>query len=494
MTDFISPAWQQHASLLLGLAGLAIVAYVYSILSAPLAKIPGPWHSLFTGQLIKIYGLQGKRTRYVHSLHQKYGPVVRLSPREVDVTDLPSVKEIHAVKATYTKSPHFYHALRAPGTENVFSTTDVFFHRRHRKLLQGPFSESSLKTLQPIIEARVNMAIDRMAEEMKTRQVADVFKWWLFMATDVIGELTFGESFRMLELGKKNEYSLNLEQAAAVGAKRTAFPLLARLASAGLPIPGFGDSTRLIRNNEKFATESLQRYRKLVRENPDQPINTLFKKVFKGEQQEELTLRELIDSAQVYIIAGSDTTALALTYLVWQVCCSPEIRDRLVQELQQVPDEYHDDDLQHLAYLQQVIEETLRVYSPAPSALPRIVPQGGSTLAGQYLPGGAIVSTQAFSLHRNPDIFPDPDTFDPDRWAHPTKAMKDSMMPFGGGSRICMGLHLARIELRLGIARFFRAFPHAKVSTREGFSDQDMVQMLFFLGPPKGKRCLIECA
>lgn len=56
------------------------------------------------------------------------------------------------------------------------------FHRRHRKLLQGPFSESSLKPLQPIVEARVNLAIDRMAEEMKTRGAADVFKWWLFVS------------------------------------------------------------------------------------------------------------------------------------------------------------------------------------------------------------------------------------------------------------------------------------------------------------------------
>lgn len=56
-----------------------------------------------------------------------------------------------------------------------------------------------------------------------------------------------------------------------------------------------------------------------------------------------------------------------------------------------------------------------------------------------------------------------------------------------------MGIHLARIELRLAVARFFRTFPHAKVSTREGFTDDDMYQMLFFLAPPKGKRCLIEC-
>lgn len=211
--------------------------------------------------------------------------------------------------------------------------------------------------------------------------------------------------------------------------------MLAKLAAAGFPIPGFDDNTRLVRNNEKYAAESLQRYRKLVQENPDGHIETLFKKLFKGEEEEELTFKEILDSAQVYITAGSDTTAVSLTYLVWNVCSNPDIRDKLVRELQQVPEDYHDEDLHHLTYMQQVIDETLRLHAPAPSALPRLVPQGGATLASHYLPGGAIVSTQAFSMHRNPKIFPNPEKFDPERWANPTKAMKDSMIAFGGGSR-----------------------------------------------------------
>lgn len=112
-----------------------------------------------------------------------------------------AVKQIHTVKERYLKSP-FYKAISAPGVQNVFNTPDIYFHRRHRKLLQAPFSDASLQTFQPAIEQRVRLTIQRMAEETTTRGTADVFKWWLFMATDIIGELTFGESFRMLERGK----------------------------------------------------------------------------------------------------------------------------------------------------------------------------------------------------------------------------------------------------------------------------------------------------
>lgn len=61
-------------------------------------------------------------------------------------------------------------------------------------------------------------------------------------------------------------------------------------------------------------------------------------------------------------------------------------------------------------------------------------------------------------------------------------------------SVVCLGLHLARMELRLGIAHFFRAFPNAQMSALEGMADDDMEQVTYFLAPPKNKRCLIECA
>ena len=63
-------------------------------------------------------------------------------------------------------------------------------------------SETSLKQFEPIVLARVRLCMDRMSQELKARGVIDVFKWWTFFATDTIGELSFGDSFRMLEIGK----------------------------------------------------------------------------------------------------------------------------------------------------------------------------------------------------------------------------------------------------------------------------------------------------
>ncbi|KAJ1299711.1 hypothetical protein OPQ81_005037 [Rhizoctonia solani] len=393
MTDILFATLSEpNRYLSLGVLGLAVLAYVYSTFSTPLARVPGPWYTLFTGQVLKYYGIAGKRAKYIHELHKKYGPIVRVGPEEVDVTDIASVKEIHTVKATYIKSPRFYSSFRTPGNypDNVFNTTNVQYHRQQRKLLSGGFSDASLHAFHPVVEGRITLAIERMMREMETRGVADVFKWWLFMATDVIGELTFGKSFRMLEHGevlilaiyviKKTEYSRNLEKIAAAGAKRTAFPFLAKLAYYGAPIPGFGDSTEVTKNNVKFATQLLQQCQNLVDEDPNASVPTLFQKLFKEEEEATPIVRP--DSGR-----GPD-----LRYR----------RDRLVQEVQQVPADFHDKDLQHLPFLNQVIEESLRLHAPAPSALPRVVPVGGATLSGHYLPGGSIVSTQAYTPPQGP--------------------------------------------------------------------------------------------
>lgn len=199
---------------------------MYRTLQNPISQVPGPWISRWTDLKLIYYWLTGRRAYYVHALHEQYGisaftylsaflfrarggansrvplgPIVRLSPDEVDVTDLAAVKEIHSIKGGFGKSD-WYGRLISAGVTNVFSTNDIEFHRRHRRLLQQPLSESALKTVEPYVRDKAELAIRRIGSEMESRGAVDVFKWSLFFSTDVIGELTFGESFRMLDIGK----------------------------------------------------------------------------------------------------------------------------------------------------------------------------------------------------------------------------------------------------------------------------------------------------
>jgi cytochrome P450 len=110
------------------------------------------------------------------------------------------VKTVYGVKDEYPKSP--WYQVLVPVVKNVFNVSDIEFHRRHRRLLGSPISETSLRAAEPTVEDRAKLTMERIQNEMETRGASDVYKWFFFFATDVIGELSFGESFRMLEQGK----------------------------------------------------------------------------------------------------------------------------------------------------------------------------------------------------------------------------------------------------------------------------------------------------
>ncbi|KAL2831535.1 putative cytochrome P450 [Aspergillus cavernicola] len=466
---------------------LLAVSVIIRRWNGPLSSLPGPWISRITDIVLKYHWLTGNRAKYVHSLHGKYGPVVRVGPNEVDISEHTTAKEIHRVGSHFMK-PEFYRHLTRYDLQNLFNTSDPKFHRERRRLLSSPMSASSLKRMEPLIRLRVRLAIRRIQEEMETRGTADVYKWWMFMATDIIGELCFGDSFRMLEHGKKNQYSMDLESVSAMEAVRVAFPRMVSLTSV-FPLPIFRNSAEAGHRMEQYANQSVQRYKKLIATDPN-PKPILFTRLF-GGGNEGLPETEIVNEAISFIIAGTDTTATTMTYLVWEVCRNPHIKKLLLTELAGLQDHYDHDDLRPLPYLNQVIMETLRLYTGVPSGLPR-VSQHGATLGGCWIPAGVVVTTQAYSLHRIPSIFTDPEKFDPSRWENLTEKMKDAFMPFGGGSRSCIGVHLAQAELRLATAEFFRLFPKARTSSLEGMGAEDMDQIAYFLLSPKNKRCLLE--
>lgn len=172
--------------------------HVVRTLRKPIAKVPGPWYSKWTSLVLRYHWFFGNRSQYVQHLHDRYGPVVRVGPDEADICDLKAYREIYTTRETFIKSP-WYKALTGNATLSMFNTNDASTHRRFRRLLTSPLAESSLVTHHDLIDSKARLAILKMRQEMKAKGAADLYKIWMHMTTDVIGELTFGESFKMLE-------------------------------------------------------------------------------------------------------------------------------------------------------------------------------------------------------------------------------------------------------------------------------------------------------
>jgi cytochrome P450 len=106
------------------------------------------------------------------------------------------------------------------------------------------------------------------------------------------------------------------------------------------------------------------------------------------------------------IFAGSGTTANTMTFLSWAVVSRPQLRTSLEEEVATLRENFTDADLEQLPLLNAVINETLRLYCAVPGSLPRVVPEGGAILDGYFVPPGTTVSTQAYTMHRDENLWP----------------------------------------------------------------------------------------
>lgn len=195
------------------------------------------------------------------------------------------------------------------------------------------------------------------------------------------------------------------------------------------------------------------------------------------------------------IFAGSGTTANTLTYLLWTVLNDPLLQSRIEDEVSSLPEDYRDSDLEPLPWLNATLQETLRVYCAVPGTLPRTVPAAGMTVDGHFLPGGTTVGTQAYTMHRLPECFPDPHTFKPERW-FPDNAStmlgpdaKYAFCAFGAGAYTCLGIHLAYMEMRYAAAEFFRECKGTRPADSQTKEDMEMEN--YFVITPKGHKCEI---
>ena len=142
--------------------------------------------------------------------------------------------------------------------------------------------------------------------------------------------------------------------------------------------------------------------------------------------------------------AGSDTTATTAMFTSWELATRPEVQRRLHQELVEAfPDPTQPLDLERLEklpFLDGVCREGLRLHAPIPSYLERIAPADGLEIDGHGIPPGTIVGMQAYTNHRDGQVYVNPDNFVPERWYEPTAAMKLNFLPFSAGPRACIGL------------------------------------------------------
>lgn len=187
------------------------------------------------------------------------------------------------------------------------------------------------------------------------------------------------------------------------------------------------------------------------------------------------------------IFAGSGTTANTLSFAVWNIATRPDLREKLEMEASTLAEGFKNDDLEILPLLNATINETLRLYTAVPGSLPRIVPASGTMMCGYYLAPGTVVSTQAWTYHRDASLYQNPLEFDPNRYLHDLtgspnnpKGARATNCAFGAGAYTCLGIHLAWMELRYAVAMFLRECKGAQLA--EGMNPLSPSELVNYFG------------
>ncbi len=175
-----------------------------------------------------------------------------------------------------------------------------------------------------------------------------------------------------------------------------------------------------------------------------------------------LTDKEILSQAILFFIAGFDTTATTISLLAYNLVKHPECQTKLIDEVDEMlkknGGQINYETVNELKYLDQCINETLRLYPPA------LRTDRECSQDYQYdnngvvvrIPKGQVVNICIWAVHHDPEIYPEPDKFDPERFSDEEKSARDPahFIPFGVGQHICVGQRFALIEMKLFLTEF----------------------------------------
>ena len=170
----------------------------------------------------------------------------------------------------------------------------------------------------------------------------------------------------------------------------------------------------------------------------------------RDEAGEPMTDVELRDELMTLLIAGHETTATSLAWALYWIHHLPQVREKLLQELDSLGDNPDPTSILRLPYLNAVCQETLRIYPVAMLALNRVV-KSPLQIGGYNFEPGTLLVPCIYLTHHREDLYPEPKQFKPERFLE-RQFSPYEYLPFGGGNRTCIGMAFAQFEMKLVLA------------------------------------------
>ncbi|KAI1128808.1 putative cytochrome P450 oxidoreductase [Nemania abortiva] len=434
-----------------------------------LRHIPGPFWAKFTN-LQRVSWVRTGRSHQIHqAIHDKYGEVVRFAPNMVSLANPAWIPQLYPVRPGFPKGD-FYRTLmpytpKGGALPAVFNTRDEELHKTIKTPIAPLFSMSNTLPLEVFVDKTITVMTEQLDERfVGSRVTFDLSNWLQYFAFDVMGTLTFSKRYGFLEQGKDVNGMLNtiweyMSRASVMTQipwfdeiwNKNAFIVNFRKAT-GLSILGLVAKYITERNEARISgkgadqgrgdRDMLSQFFELTTNNPSLPPWCVTAWTFSN------------------VIAGSDSTAIVMKTIWFNLLAYPETLRRLREELIEA-DRVNGGltkpfpswkDVCNLPYLDAVIHEGLRMHPPFCLPFERVVPPGGLAIGDTFFAEGTVVGMSPYVVNRHrPTFGEDAEIWNPDRWMVPKELRQKreaAIMTFGAGRRICLGRHIAMLELK----------------------------------------------
>ncbi|KAF2633131.1 cytochrome P450 [Macroventuria anomochaeta] len=456
-----------HVLLLVSVPAGWVGWILYARCIHPLAKFPGPLLASVTRLWLIFDVASGNAEKSQRRLHEKY------APDEVAIADPDAIKTIYGAHSGFTKTD-FYLPFRATWGRypDAFTNLDERQHAERRRIVSSLYSLSNILQLEEGIDACIEMLVGRLKERAATNRAVDMAEWVQWYAFDVIGELFFSRKFGFMENAHDHQrYIHALDLVTPFLAVACVMPAYMRpfFLASGAMVPRVFRALNALKHIESASDACVAEGRlgfKCDRGRKDM-LDGFFDIWHKKGEAKDFTLMEVKMEVYGTFIAGSDTTAAAITAILYHLVRTPSAYAKLTAEIDEATAsgllslptvQYHE--AVGLPYLVACCKEGMRLHPSVGLTLPRHVPAGGCIIAGECFPEGTRVGVNAAVVQRDRKIFgEDADEFVPERWFRKGAArIKRVMFQFGGGSRTCIGKNISLCEMYKLIPQLLRSF------------------------------------
>ena len=441
--------------------------------------IPGPWTLPLAGGIYTLVR-KGLLKFDTHLLKQygKFAGITTFTGHAIITSDVSFVKQV-LVKEWLNFPNHWTFPNNEYGLRTFLTQLENEKWKNVRSHISPTFSTGKLQKMVPLIDRCAKNLSHNLSDIARNGEIFYPKDSFGFFTMDVISSTAFGidvnsakDNSNKFVYHAKKLFELNLSNP---------FILMSMLSPRIASILSYFGVSIIPKETYKYFDDIIRQVKetrlKSGYDNVDflslmlkaqitdgTPIGEKEKDDFEGTvmqfEKRPITEEEIFGNAVLFFSAGYETTATTLHYLAYLLAIHPEIQDKVHTEIDDVVGKNDPtyEMMNKLSYLEMCINETLRLYPTAFRTDRKC--KKDTVIDGKHIQKDMLILISIISIHMDPEIYPEPERFDPERFTQEAKGKRDqfSFIPFGGGPRVCIGMRLALLEAKIAMTRVLQRY------------------------------------